>query len=124
MSAMVVEKECFERVGKFMKAWKNESDTRIIERLERWQKLNRDNLSARYTVPFDEPHATFTEAYERQPLIGPEQMLESLRFIQYQCVDYAEEIDSETLLEIEEMAVRVQAEFQLNSQFRENAIWG
>jgi hypothetical protein len=44
---MLIGQETFERVGKFLKAWKGQSDERIFTLLSKWESLNRQNYNAK-----------------------------------------------------------------------------
>ncbi|GAJ40305.1 hypothetical protein [Saccharococcus caldoxylosilyticus] len=125
MSVMLIGQETFERVGKFLKAWKGESDEVIFARLVKWESLNRQNFERRYSEPVNFPEMQIRSInISLQPLISPEQMLKSLQFIHYQCCDYADEIDPVTLKEIETFIKEIQKDFTINQTFLEFCSWG
>lgn len=126
MSVMLIGKETFERVGKFFKVWKGESDERILNRLSKWESYNRQNYELRYSEKVEYPPTDYKMInLSFQPLISPEQMLNSLQFIHYQCCDYSNEIDKDaTLNEIEKYIEQVKAQFQINETLLEHCLWG
>lgn len=126
MSVILIDKETFERVGKFFLAWKGESGERILRRLSEWEKYNRKNFELRYSENLENPPTNFKlEDLSSHPLISPEQMYKSLDFIKYQCIDYANEIDEEdTLNLINDYMDEVKAIFNINPLFLEHCLWG
>ncbi|MCM3032892.1 hypothetical protein ACWCQ1_51545 [Streptomyces sp. NPDC002144] len=126
MSVILIHPNTFERAGKFFKAWKGESDERIAERLSKWESYNRENYERRYSEKVELPLAEYNSLeLSFQPLISPEQMLNTLNYIKYQCCDYSFQIDRDkTLKEIEKYIEQVESEFQINQALLEHCSWG
>lgn len=125
MSVMIVNDETFEAIGKFFKVWKKESDEVIIKRLDAWRMLNFNNYDVRYDEDNEYNFAPFDYINKISvPLVSPEQMLNYLKFVHYQCVDYGEQLDKAAYDELVKWMEHIETEFEIDEDILDMCAWG
>lgn len=121
MSVMVMGKEHFERIGKYLSL--TMSERRAEELCLRWHELNLKNFVERY-----KHHGETFEGLEferldfsRVGIPSAVQVHSDLRGVYYNCIDYGEEIDPEGLKKLENIVKRVEnsKEYQITKHFED-----
>lgn len=119
MSVMIVNHRSLECLGKFLTLSMREEKAALT--IESYHKLNVDNFNLLYAdnAPYDMAFDFFT-----CPLISVEQAYQTLKSIQYNCLEYGEEIDLNTFNDLDKRIKKIETQYALNDQCIEKAAWG
>lgn len=119
MSVMIVNHESFECLGKFFTLSMNEE--RAAKKVEAFYKMNVQNFNMHYddNAPYNTAFDFFT-----CPLISPEQAYQTLKCIQYNCLEHGEEVDIKAFYDLEKRMNKIQTDYDLNNRAVEKAAWG
>ncbi|WP_085520911.1 hypothetical protein [Tuberibacillus sp. Marseille-P3662] len=119
MSVMIINHESLECLGKFFTL--SMSEERAAQKIESYHKLNVENFNWQYddNAPYNTAFDFFT-----CPLISPEQAFQTLKCIQYNCLEHGEDIDSNAFHDLKQWVKKIETNYKLSDQAIEKAAWG
>ncbi|MGG3573239.1 hypothetical protein ABES80_12255 [Bacillus gobiensis] len=122
MSVMVIDKEYFERIGKFFTL--TMSEDRAKELCHSLSELNVRNYCERYNEPFTEGLEFQANELNFSEVAIPSavQVMSDLKAIHYNCIDYGEKINKNVLNDLKDRISRLERspEYQLTKQYAES----
>lgn len=121
MSVMVMGKEYYERIGKYLSL--RMSEERSQELCLKWHELNLRNYVERYKHHGEKFEGLEFEElnFSRVGIPSAVQVHSDLRAVYYNCIDYGEEIDPEALSKLEEYIKLVEnsEEYHITKRYEE-----